>query len=910
MFSQYVYVTPFTNPAFGVTIQQVAVGLLDNSGLRAPVTFRLGLYIFQQSERNVLSFSLASLIAQSDEIILYPSKDQVLYANLQKPVQLLSEGDYGIGIYSNAPFYIAGGARGSGFSAEGQFWYFDLNYPYTYDDYQVPKSVYLYDGDTTHPIAVSGCVDDRPLNQPNQTVFAFCALIETYTREPPKSPDYLTASNTNTTHYTGLIAIDNTTRITTDFGAAYPIVFMEGEITITTNAGTYYGNPLGIAAEPFSFRPQQSTFFPDAKNYLYLNGSAPANIDASGLVLRTAKQQYNLFYTGAAPDKMISQRDQTGQAIANLYYSSFLIYPKEALDTVLFGCTIPLDHTYTPDTFSCPAGTAPVGFGDINTNDLDPYELSENADFFIPNMISFRYFVVNTPATTAYQLSYYTLANPEAVVHMRMGLFSTNTSIINSFAATPIFTLVQMTKEIELINVDDTTVVANLLAPVQLIQGNVYAIAVWVDAMIYGPSANWGVEAPGLQLAYTTVAQDGVFPNSVFALGGYYGTQPMAVSACAAGQTLITFSWCASFASYFTVLNLEYEQRRYYQGTFYALSTPYKNEWGSYWIVVAGNGTTLVNTTLITPNPPPPAPPLPDNRTSAVYGTWNLNNFQTQSPDFLYDRTTTPQGVFLDRKGIQIIVNDEANEVYAVIISAFLARGSPTLFYQEYVEFDYYDDYQLNPNSVNRMSVSAQGDRTLPVCPVPYIPYNSIRPPAVPLLGACPGASSVQATYGDSNVFDYTSRSEGNAIATGMVFTVPFRSLATGVIQQVSLDVLNNTVYKSNITVYIGLYDSTGRLLTQAAPMQLIEVVDQMIVANLQPSIVVPANGQYWLGLLVDSPLNVATSTTLTPAMSWPGIGRGLPTQFTAGSTQMPTVPLTAYGCVNASHYFCGSFQY
>ena len=38
------------------------------------------------------------------------------------PVALLSEGDYGIGIYSNAPFFIAEGPYGSGFSAEPQFW--------------------------------------------------------------------------------------------------------------------------------------------------------------------------------------------------------------------------------------------------------------------------------------------------------------------------------------------------------------------------------------------------------------------------------------------------------------------------------------------------------------------------------------------------------------------------------------------------------------------------------------------------------------------------------------------------------------------------------------------------------------------------------------------------------------------
>ena len=682
-----------SNPAFGVLISQLSVGLLDNSALLHPVSIRLGLYIFQQSEAKLMSFSLASLIGMTDEITLYPCRDTVLYANLLKPVQLLSEGEYGIGIYASDQFYIAGGARGSGFSAEGQFCqtaatqrsspalsrspvadsgpavavsgYYDAEYPMTYDDYQVPHAIYLYPGDRSHPVAASGCVDDSPLNRPNQTVFAFCALIETYKREPARNADYYVSSNTNTTHYTGLIAIDNSTQVRSSFGTGFPIVFMEGEITVTTNAGSYYGDPLGIAAQSFSFRPQQSPYFSAADNVLYLNGTAAGNIDAGGIVLLTPKQQYNLYYTGAAKDRSIGLRDQDGSPTANLIYSSFIIYPKADLDTVLLGCTVPLDHSYVPDSFSCPSDAAPVGFGDVNTNDLDPYELDEVGDFFIPNMLSFRYFAVHTPDTTAYQLSYYTLANPEAIVHMRLGLFTTNTSVINSFSSTPIFNLLASTAEITLINVDDTTVVANLPAPVPLTQGQMYAIGVWVDAIIYGPSANWGVEAPGLQLGYTSVDSSGSFPPSVFALGGYTGTQPMAVSACVAGQKLVSFTWCASFASHFTLLNLEYEQTRYYSGTFYALSSQAKNDWGSYWIVVAGNGTTLVNTTLITPDPAPPAPPLSPNRTVMVPGTWNLNNFQTQSPDFIYDAATTPQHTLLDRQGIQIIVNNEANEVSA-----------------------------------------------------------------------------------------------------------------------------------------------------------------------------------------------------------------------------------------------------
>ena len=244
-------------------------------------------------------------------------------------------------------------------------------------------------------------------------------------------------------------------------------------------------------------------------------------------------------------------------------------------------------------------------------------------------------------------------------------------------------------------------------------------------------------------------------------------------------------------------------------------------------------------------------------------------------------------------------------QVYAVIVSSFLARGSPVLVYQEHMEYPYYDDYALNSSTVSRLTISNAGDTAIPSCPIDYIPYNSVRPPIVPLLGTCEGAASIQSTYGDNDVFDYVNRAEGNALSSQTVYTVPFTATAASYINQVSLDVLNNTQSTAGITVYIGLYDGTGKLVTQTTPLVLTEVVDQMIVANLQPPIVVPADGSYWLGMLTDAPLNVATSATLTPSMTY--TGTGLPTQFTAGSTSRPTVPLTAYGCVNASHYFCGS---
>jgi hypothetical protein len=117
---QYVYTTPFTNTQFGAVLTQVAMNLLDNSGLPGPVYLRLAIYLFQIAEKKTMGFNEATLIGQTDEITLYPSGDQILYANLMESVSLLDEGDYGIGIYASSPIFIAGGPRSSGFSAEGQ----------------------------------------------------------------------------------------------------------------------------------------------------------------------------------------------------------------------------------------------------------------------------------------------------------------------------------------------------------------------------------------------------------------------------------------------------------------------------------------------------------------------------------------------------------------------------------------------------------------------------------------------------------------------------------------------------------------------------------------------------------------------------------------------------------------------
>ena len=120
----YVLITPFTlrgSNSFGTILYQMAIELGDNRGLLAPARFRLAVYLLQEAEKKITGFNEASLIAQTDEITLYPSAPQMLYANLLKPVMLESEGDYGLGVWSDSSIATAGGRFSTGFSGEPQF---------------------------------------------------------------------------------------------------------------------------------------------------------------------------------------------------------------------------------------------------------------------------------------------------------------------------------------------------------------------------------------------------------------------------------------------------------------------------------------------------------------------------------------------------------------------------------------------------------------------------------------------------------------------------------------------------------------------------------------------------------------------------------------------------------------------
>ena len=638
-------------------------------------------------------------------------------------------------------------------------------------------------------------------------------------------------------------------------------------------------------------------------------------LDPQGIVITTPRNQTNLFYTNVSIDSTIGQRQEYG--VTDTYFSSFDIFPRDAMEQVILNCNVPIGFDYVPDNFACEATAAPVMFGDIDLDDLNNILSTEDSDFLPANLISFRFFTVYTPDTTAWQLTYYSYANPEAIVHMRLGLFKTNTSYVDSYSALPEYQLLSFTKEIELVNVDESLIIANLVRPVRLIQGATYAIGVWTDSLVYGPQADWGVNAAGLPLPYNTVSRDGDFPKAVFALGGQTGTQPMAVVACAANQQIIHFQWCATFADYYEIFGIWYLERRFYEGVLYGLSHNYTNEWGTYYILTAGNGTFWSTVTQVPPPPPPalreyPTRSSPHRLAAPLYSnaTWNLNNFQEQSPDFLY--TSTRHNLQLDEKGMQIIINvpgSYGSTVFAVILQAVRGRGSPVWQYQESIEYGYEDGYSPEFNSGNEFHALMGADLAhRPTCPLLYVPWDLIYPGDEGFIIVCNGLAQMQSTYGDNKVFDYREDAEGNTVQGQVLYTINFTATAGTLLQQVSFDVLNNTMLDVWVSAYIGLYNaSDGSLLSQIIPFEFLEVLDMMVVGDLNPPVYVPVTGLYIVAVKLSQDYHVATSSKVGPSMRWGG--EGLPSTFTPDGVS-PLLPVTAYGCVTASHYFCGSFQY
>ena len=223
--------------------------------------------------------------------------------------------------------------------------------------------------------------------------------------------------------------------------------------------------------------------------------------------------------------------------------------------------------------------------------------------------------------------------------------------------------------------------------------------------------------------------------------------------------------------------------------------------------------------------------------------------------------------------------------------------------------WSWYDYASVPPaNTYSSLTVQQyQPDSPMSCVEPTALPFaNTITPsPVVP--PTCDGIDSGVAV-GDSNVYDYVNNAEGNQIAANMLYTTTFTGYAGWTLSAVGVNVFNNS--GSSINLHMGLYDSSsGQLLAQTGPVNLLQVTDQQIVMPLLQPAAISTTGQYLLALLSDSPLALPTATTQSPTMASAFSTASLPANFTA-SGNGGSLPLVAFGCSMVTHSFCAFTQY
>ena len=214
-------------------------------------------------------------------------------------------------------------------------------------------------------------------------------------------------------------------------------------------------------------------------------------------------------------------------------------------------------------------------------------------------------------------------------------------------------------------------------------------------------------------------------------------------------------------------------------------------------------------------------------------------------------------------------------------------------------------------NSGVEMHVVMGNKAPIPTCPLLVVPWDLVYIGLVeytyPFLPVCVGQAQMMSTYGDSRIGDYSDNMEAHTLSGGVVYTYNFTAQAGNWLQQVSIDVLNNTHLLRWVNAYMGIYAGNGTLISEAIPINFLEALDQMVVSDLEP-VMLTETGLYYVAVLFDHDYFVAQGSGHS-GLSMKYSGEGLPDTFQPdGMSRTP--PLAAYGCVTASHYFCASFQY
>lgn len=127
---------------------------------------------------------------------------------------------------------------------------------------------------------------------------------------------------------------------------------------------------------------------------------------------------------------------------------------------------------------------------------------------------------------------------------------------------------------------------------------------------------------------------------------------------------------------------------------------------------------------------------------------------------------------------------------------------------------------------------------------------------------SCPnGNYSISEVFGDSSVGDFEVNIDGTLIEANRIYTHRFVATSTAVVHQLALGILRNTDRSNPIRIHMGLYaSSNNQILAQAGQLILNQAVEQLIIMNLPTTVVVTSGQAYYLALIADNQLEVATS--------------------------------------------------
>ena len=859
------YMRGFNGSHFGGVLQQLSLVLRDNSAQTQPVHLRLGVFL-------VLTSGVAQLLGQTDDLVVYPSGAQVLYAALHAPVWLTSGGNYALAATFDQPLAVGFGAVATSYSSYDQ-WYPGGFHPTTF--------VYSDAFDPALSMAAYGCVDPSTQPAAGAALYSFCAYTETSFPSTSRT-DWTKPAVTVTNFYSGLLAVASTAT-STAFGSGYPVTLVEGELVSELEGANYYVPTQADAATSLVLASSSLIKAVTPSNLVYPSG-ARASLDTSGLALTlsTGEQIIIQYNTSTSSYQFLNSSLNGGVVGAPSFLSSFTL-TRMTGSAVPPDCPSALSQVYDPEavTATCPVGSVAYAYGSL----LAP-EASENlyeGDFVDANNVYNHLFVAGAPDTTVISISVTIHQNPNTIIHARMGLFAVNGT---QYQPTGL-TLLAQTKELTVANSGDLALTGNLPSPVSLTFGALYSIAIWYDTALISPVVyEWDYGQRylySMELNYQSVGS-GNFPARLTPARNYYSVPLMATACLPSSGPKQMFSFCAAWTT-------PWGSHDVYAGVLTVLGTLYSDSFGSYRVVVNGSGLVFGD----------------DGRTTPFVAG---SGAETDVLPRLYDPTTTNGGVVFDGTGIVLTYQvsydyDDYDYVYTQNI-AIITSPIPNTPLRQYVENAWYSDSFTVPQALGgffSMQPYTQG-ASVPACLAPISSaFNLVSPPSVS-AETCTGLLLVP--HGDDNIFDYANNREGNRIPASTLYTNTFAALAGERISVVSADLLSNI--NGSVRFQVGVYSPTNALVGRTTIVLLNQTFDQQVTAALLAPVITVA-GTYTLALMADTPLNIATANSTSPIATVASFAAGLPASF-ASTGVGGALPLLTAGCLPPTHTMCMVGQY